>query len=121
MPSTSNLKKRAYRKGKRGEWISALYLRLKGYEILERRFKTPVGEIDLLARKGKTLIAIEVKTRDTFEQAALSITAFQKKRIEKALLFYMTGKNYFLDLRFDVVLICPWRWPYHMQGAWCVQ
>lgn len=116
-----NRKKKAYLRGKRGEWISAFYLRLKGYEILERRFKTPLGELDLIARKGQTLVAIEVKTRDTFEQASLALTPFQKRRIEQALLFYLTGKNYSLDLRFDVVLICPWRWPYHIQGAWVVQ
>lgn len=121
MHSTSSQKKRAYRKGKWGERIAAFYLRLKGYEILESRYKTPVGEIDLLARKGQTLIAVEVKTRNTFEQAALSLTVFQQKRIERALLFYLTGRNYSLDLRFDVILICPMKWPYHIQGAWITQ
>lgn len=121
MRSSLNLRKRAYLKGKRGEWISALYLRLKGYEILEKRFKTPMGEIDLLARKGNTLVAIEVKTRDTWEQAAMALTAFQKRRIEKALLFYLAGKTSSLDLRFDIILIASWRWPYHIRGAWIVQ
>jgi putative endonuclease len=121
MRSALNPRKRAYLKGKRGEWVSALYLRLKGYEILEKRFKTPMGEIDLLARKGKTIVAIEVKTRDTWAQAAMALTLFQKKRIEKALLFYLAGKTSSLDLRFDVILISPWRWPCHIQGAWIVQ
>jgi putative endonuclease len=121
MPSTSNQKKRAYRRGKWGEHIATLYLWLKGYKILERRYKTPVGEIDLLVRKGNTLIAVEVKTRDTFEQAALSLAPFQQKRIERALLYYLTGRNYPLDFRFDVILICPMRWPCHIQGAWITQ
>lgn len=116
-----NQKKRAYLRGKRAEELAALYLQLKGYKILEKRFKTPMGEIDLLAHKGQTLIAIEVKTRDTLEQASLAVTPFQKRRIEKALLFYLAGKKCSLDLRFDVILIAPWRWPCHIQGAWIVQ
>jgi len=116
-----NQRKRAYLKGARAEWIAALYLQLKGYEILEKRFKTPMGEIDLLARKGKMLVAVEVKTRDTLEQASMAVTSLQKRRIEKALLFYLAGKTYSLDLRFDVVLLSPWKWPYHIQGAWIVQ
>ena len=121
MLSSLNQRKRAYLKGKRGEWISALYLKLKGYEILEKRFKTPMGEIDLLARKGKTLVAVEVKTRDTWEQASIALTAFQKRRIEKALLFYLAGQTSSLDLRFDVILIAPWRCPRHIRGAWIIQ
>lgn len=120
MRSTLNLKKRAYLKGARGERIAAFYLGLKGYKILEKRFKTPVGEIDLIARKGKTLVAIEVKTRATLEKASLALTPLQQQRIQKALLFYLTGKTLDLDLRFDLVLISFWRWPRHIQGAWNV-
>ncbi|MBA3813932.1 MAG: YraN family protein [Alphaproteobacteria bacterium] len=121
MRSSLNLKKRAYFKGKRAEWIAARYLQLKGYEILEKRFKTPLGEIDLLARKGTTLVAIEVKARKTREQAVMALTSLQKRRIEKALLFYLSGKTSCLNLRFDVILISPWRWPYHIRGAWITQ
>ena len=116
-----NQKKRAYLKGHYGEKIAAFYLRLKGYEILEKRFKTPVGEIDLLARKGKTLVAIEVKSRSTLEAAAVALTSFQQQRIEKALLYYLKRKPSPLDLRFDVVLISSWKWPYHIRGAWLSQ
>lgn len=121
MHSSLNQRKRAYHKGKRAEWIAAFYLKFKGYEILEKRFKTPMGEIDLLARKGKILAAIEVKTRNTLDEASMALTPFQQKRIEKALLFYLAGKMDCFDLRFDVVLISPWKWPYHIQGAWNVQ
>lgn len=85
-----NPKKRAYLKGQRGELIASLYLRCKGYKILENRFKTPVGEIDLLASKGKTLVAVEVKSRNSLEIAAFSITSTQKRRIERALLYYLS-------------------------------
>lgn len=111
-------KKRAYLKGQWSEKIAALYLRFKGYEVLANRFKTPVGEIDLLVRKGKTLIAIEVKSRKTREEAAMALTSSQQQRIEKALLYYLTRKPSSLDLRFDVVLVSPWKWPCHIQGAW---
>jgi len=116
-----NPRKRAYLKGQWGEKVAAFYLRLKGYEILENRFKTPLGEIDLLARKGKTLIAIEVKSRSSREEALMALTPFQQRRIEKALLFYVRRHPFPLDLRFDVILICPWKWPYHIQGAWLSQ
>ncbi len=113
-----NPRKRAYLKGQWSEKIAAFYLRLKGYEILEKRFKTPVGEIDLLARKGKTLVAVEVKRRATLEEASMALTSFQQRRIERTLLYYLRCKSFSLDLRFDVILICPWKWPYHIQGAW---
>lgn len=113
-----NPKKCAYLKGHWGECIAALYLRFKGYEVIEKRFKTPFGEIDLLIRKKNMLIAVEVKNRETREKASLAVTGFQQKRIERALLFYLAGKPSSLDLRFDVVLISPWKWPSHIQGAW---
>lgn len=121
MHSSLKLRKKAYVKGKAAEWIAAFYLRLKGYEILEKRLKTPVGEIDLLARKGNVLIAIEVKARATLEQAAIALSPHQQRRIERALLFYLSGCTSCLDLRFDVILIIPWRWPHHIRGAWRVQ
>lgn len=113
-----NPKKRAYLKGQWSEQLAALFLRVKGYEILEHRFKTPVGEIDLLVRKGNTLVAVEVKSRTTLEKASLALTPYQKQRIERALLYYLARRPFFLDLRFDVILISPWIWPSHIEGAW---
>ena len=121
MRSSLNLKRRAYLKGHRGEWIAAFYLRLKGYKILENRFKTPVGEIDLLARKGKTLIAIEVKSRNSLEDGAFAITPFQQRRIERALIYYLSRRPLPLNLRFDIILVAPWKCPYHIKGAWQYQ
>jgi len=118
MPSTLNLKKNAYLRGWRGEWIAAFYLKLKGYKILENRFKTPLGEIDLIARKGKTLVAIEVKSRSSLEKAVFSITPIQQRRIERALLYYLFRNPFPFEVRFDVILIAPWRWPYHIIDAW---
>ena len=113
-----NHKKRAYLKGHWGEWMAAFYLRLKGYKILESRFQTPLGEIDLLVRKGKTVVAVEVKSRKTIEEAAWALRSFQQRRIERALLYYLARKPSPHDYRFDVVLIAPWKWPHHIPGAW---
>jgi putative endonuclease len=118
VPLPWSRRKQAYLKGWWSEKIAALYLSLKGYVILERRLKTPLGEIDLLVRQGNTLVAVEVKSRVTLEQASLSLTEYQQQRIEKALLFYLTNKPSSLDLRFDVVLISSWAWPRHIRGAW---
>jgi putative endonuclease len=113
-----SLRKRAYLKGHRGEWIAALYLRFKGYKILENRFKTPLGEIDLIVRKGKTVIAVEVKSRNSLREAAFSIIPYQQRRIERAFMCYLSRKPFPFAARFDVIYIAPWTWPYHIQGAW---
>ena len=118
MHSSLNRKRQAYRRGQIGEWIAALYLRGKGYRILERRLKTPLGEIDILARKGMTFVAVEVKTRDSFAEAAFSITPTQERRIERALTYYLSGRPRQPDIRFDTILIVPWRWPQHIVSAW---
>lgn len=118
MRSSLNRKRQAYRRGQIGEWVATLYLRAKGYQILKRRLKTPLGEIDILARKGQTFIAVEVKTRDSFAQAAFSITPTQERRIERALTYYLSGRPCQPNMRFDTILIVPWRWPQHIQGAW---
>ena len=72
---------KAYRRGLFAETVSALLLRLKGYAIVARRYKTPVGEIDLVALKGKRLAFIEVKRRKTQEDAAWTLPARQRRRI----------------------------------------
>lgn len=114
-----NPKKRAYLKGRWAEYFAWAYLKLKGYQILESRYKTPLGEIDLIARRGKALVAIEVKNRSSLEDAALAVTEHQWRRIERAFLHYLSSHAFSLDLRFDVILISSWRWPHHIKGAWC--
>ena len=60
----SEKRTRAYRHGLFAETVAALLLRLKGHRIVARRYKTPVGEIDLVALKGKRLAFVEVKRRE---------------------------------------------------------
>jgi len=78
-----------HEQGHLAELLASWTLRLKGYTILKRRYKTPMGEIDLIMNRGKTLVAVEVKYRATLVQAGEAITYRQRKRIEKALTLYL--------------------------------
>ena len=74
-------RRRAERRGRRGEWLAAAALLLKGYAILERRYTSPMGEIDLIARRGRTLVFIEVKARATLDDAVTAVTYTARQRI----------------------------------------
>ena len=111
---------RAWRWGKFAEKLAAYYLRLKGYRILHHRFRSPAGEIDLIAKNKNELIFIEVKARKTKAEAAEAISPFQQRRIERAGAYFLQqfkGPSP-QTIRFDVVLIAPWRWPEHIPAAW---
>jgi putative endonuclease len=82
---------RAYRSGLLAETIAAFLLRLKGHRIVAQRYKTPVGEIDLVALKGKRLAFIEVKRRKTAEDAAWTLPAKQRRRIVRAAQYWLAG------------------------------
>lgn len=108
-----------YRWGLRAESRAAWALRLKGYRILASRFRTPVGEIDLVARRGDTLAIVEVKARPTFEAGLEAIAAEGYRRIEAAADVYLARhpRSAALTVRFDLVVVVPWRWPRHVVNA----
>jgi putative endonuclease len=113
-------KRRAYRDGHWAEIVAAAILRLKGYRILHRRFKTPLGEIDIIARRGTTVAFVEVKRRATRQEALEAVTPRSRQRISRAARWYL-GKNPkldSLDLRFDVIALAPGRLPCHIKNAW---
>jgi putative endonuclease len=112
---------RAYRSGLFAETLAALLLRLKGHCVVARRYKTPVGEIDLVALKGKRLAFIEVKRRKTAEDAAWMVPAKQR-RIVRAAQYWLAGHPDFAghDIAFDVVLAAPRRWPQYIANAFPV-
>ncbi len=119
------IQQNSYKKGKFAENYAAFWLRLKGYKILATRFKTPVGEIDLIAQKGKYLIAIEVKARQTKDAALHSISQKQWKRIAKSLSWYQKQNHVSADshIRFDAIFILPFNKlshfkPIHKINAW---
>lgn len=106
-------------KGYLGEIIAALFLFLKGFKILETRYKTPCGEIDIIAQKRDLIIFVEVKSRKNKEKCYTAITDKQLKRIQRASYIFL-GKNpkFFLSTtRYDVILISNWSIPIHIENV----
>lgn len=112
-------RRRAHLLGLRAEGIAALWLMLKGYRILERRYRTPRGEIDLIAKRFDTIAIVEVKARDTLDAALEAITPGNRRRIVEAAYLWLgrNGQHRDATLRFDALLIAPKRWPHHMRNA----
>jgi putative endonuclease len=108
------------RRGRQAEIAAGLWLQLKGYRILDRRSRTPLGEIDIVAMKGRMLVFVEVKSRQTFEAALEAVTLETRRRIEQAARLWVGRKRKLQDRlwRFDIVLLAPGRLPRHMPGAW---
>lgn len=107
------------RAGRRGEWLAAWYLRLKGWSVLAQRVKTPRGEVDIVARRGRTVAFVEVKWRGSAEALGLAIDAHRLRRVAAAAealapRFARAGD----DIRIDVLLLAPKRLPQHIINAW---
>lgn len=123
-------RQQAYKFGLQAEKIAALYLRLKGYRILAERYRILQGEIDLLAKKGNTLVAVEVKARKNLSECEYSITPGKQQKILQAMTHILShsapGKIAGLgnaadhNIRFDAVWIVPGHWPRHLKDAWRV-
>ena len=118
--SSVKAKRVAERHGVRAELLCAWQLRLKGYRILARRYRTPVGEIDLIARRGGVLAAVEVKARGDLAAASEAVTARQRRRIANALAHFLAHRPDLAALapRFDVMLVAPRRLARHLADAW---
>jgi putative endonuclease len=109
----------AFRVGISAESRAAAYLIAKGYRILARRWKSPRGEIDIVARRRKLLIFVEVKARATLDAAAEAVTARQQQRIAAAAEAWLATypQPDVLDMRFDAVLVAPGKIPRHLPAA----
>ena len=109
----------AFGLGISAESRAAAWLIAHGYRIMARRFKSPMGEIDIIAARRTTLIFVEVKARATLDDAALSITERQKQRIAAAAEIWLAGNPMpaIRDMRFDVVLVAPGKLPRHIPSA----
>ncbi len=120
--SAQRKRRRAERQGRRAEWLAAWRLRLKGYRILEQRFKLPIGEIDLIARRGQRIAFVEVKARKDIETALTSISEYQRRRIVRAADAWLARQSErgrlpdSYDISFDMVLVVPGHIPYHYSG-----
>jgi putative endonuclease len=109
----------AFRTGLSAEARAAIYLMAKGYRILAKRFRTPHGEIDLIAKRRNLVAFVEVKARATLDEAAFAVTPRQQSRIIDAAQGWLIAhpEHAELELRFDVVLIAPRRLPRHLLAA----
>ncbi len=114
------VRRAAYRRGRRAEWRAALLLRAKGYRIVARGYRCRAGEIDIVARRGRLLVAVEVKARAHLADAAEAIDPRQRRRIANALADFIArnASHADCDIRFDAVLLAPRRWPRHIADAW---
>ncbi len=105
--------------GREGETRAAWYLRLKGWQILDRRIRTPAGEVDLVAKRGKLIAFVEVKTRRSAAELDFAIDEFRLARVAAAAEYlmprYATNGE---DIRVDVILIAPGTLPRHIENAW---
>jgi putative endonuclease len=109
----------AHTHGHRAESIALWYLRLKGYRLLQQRFKTPAGEIDLVMRRGTTTVFIEVKARRTVDEAITAVTQHQSRRISSAAAFYTSRHDTAAKgfQRFDIIAVPSYLWPTHIKNA----
>lgn len=113
-------RRRAERRGRRAEAHAAIWLRLKGYAVLARRVKLPVGEIDLIARRGRTLAFVEVKHRRTRTAAQIAVPDGAWRRISRAAESWASQQHGAdaLDWRYDLIAITPWHLPKHYKDYW---
>ena len=112
-------RRRAYRFGLQAETAVSLYLMLKGYQVLARRYRTPAGEIDLIVKRGNLIAFVEVKARRSAAEAAEALTPQAEQRIATAADLWLARHPAAngLMMRFDLVLVAPWRLPAHMPDA----
>jgi len=109
----------AFRLGVSAESIAAIFLGAKGYRTIARRWKSPVGEIDLVIKRGRLIVFVEVKARKDFDQAAESVLVRQRRRIVAAAQAWLAAhpEHAGYDMRFDAVLVSPGRVPQHVVSA----
>jgi putative endonuclease len=109
----------AFNLGISAESRAAAFLIAKGFRILSRRWRSPVGEIDIVARRRHLLIFVEVKARADFDRAAESVTPRQRQRIAAAAEAWLAknGADGFRVIRFDAILVAPGKMPRHIAGA----
>lgn len=110
----------AWRWGRFAEALAAVLLRAKGYRILARRYRSAAGEIDIVARRGNVIAFVEVKARPDAASAAEAVTSRQRRRLWRAALLFLAERPALEScvLRFDAMLIRPWRLPQHWVDAW---
>jgi putative endonuclease len=109
----------AFRLGLSAESRAAMFLIAKAYRIVARRWKTPFGEVDIVARRRRDLVFVEVKARDNFDDAAEAVTERSKQRIVAAAEAWLAHHPDDVQcfIRFDVILVAPGKMPRHIVNA----
>jgi putative endonuclease len=117
---TDPRRRRAERRGRLAERLCRWHLRLRGWRIIARDWRCPVGEIDIVARRGGVVAVIEVKSRPDSATAAAALSPRQRRRIARAAEAFLATRPDLatLALRFDVMLLETLRLPRHLPGAW---
>ncbi len=112
-------RQQAERQGRLAEAKAAMLLRLKGYRIAAQRWKSPAGEIDLIARRRSVVAFVEVKARADADDALASVGPQQRRRIVQAARHWLASNPDAMecDCRFDIVLVTPYQWPQHIANA----
>lgn len=112
-------KAKAARRGKSAEDIAALYLTLKGYRVLARRYKTRAGEIDIIARRAKRIVFVEVKQRPSFSLCEQAVSPETRSRVRHAADLWMARNETYqgYEQGYDLIFIANWRLPRHLLNA----
>ncbi len=120
MAGNADKRRQAYKKGHKGEYLAGWALRLKFFRIVENRFKTKSGEVDLIARRGNLVLMVEVKARPTLEQAMDAVTTSALRRIEAAGDEWLAKQADYanLSIRYDLMAVLPKRWPIHVAAIY---
>jgi putative endonuclease len=120
-PSARRIK--AFKLGVSAEARAALYLAAKGFRPLAKRWKSPVGELDLVVKRGSLLVFVEVKARPQLDQAAEAVLPRQRRRIVAAAEAWLAAhpEHAGYDMRFDAVLVAPGKLPRHVVSAFEVE
>jgi putative endonuclease len=109
----------AEKRGRGAERLAAWYLRLRGWRILAQRARVPGGEVDIVARRGRTLAFVEVKARASDDAAALALDQYRLRRVavaaERLAPRFMQAGD---DIRNDALFVVPGRWPRHLPNVW---
>ncbi|MCR6500695.1 YraN family protein [Shinella sp. CPCC 101442] len=110
---------KAFRRGHVSEYLAALYLLAKGYRIRAIRYRTKLGEIDIIARRGDLVVCVEVKARRDVGSAVFAVTGTAQHRIRAASDIWLSRQPdaHRLSLRYDIVAVLPWRLPKHFVDA----
>ncbi len=116
----SEKRQQAYKWGRFAETLCLWLLRVKGYRILAHGYKQKTGEIDIIAKRGQLIVFIEVKARHDYQTASHAITPTQQQRITRSAQAFTSQNPQFAecDLRFDAMLVMPWKLPIHLKDAW---